>query len=277
MLAPFIRRVSARKKWIYNRLIADQIIRNAAVIIYTAEGERRETAELHFPTPSVVIPTGVDIRQFAILPARGRFRARFLGGDTGPLVLFLARLHAKKGLDILIQAMVSVIAKFPEARLAIVGPHDPKSLHEKVLQWIKEAGIEAQTVVPGAADPQMRVEAFADSDLYVLPSFEENFGLSVFEAMSSGLPVVVSDTLNYAAEIAASGAGLSVPRSAESFADGMIALLSDPERRRNMGACGRQLARKYSPEETGAKVKELTLSIVEGEPFPKDLAPVIPT
>jgi len=276
VLAPFMRKVSIRKKWLYNRLIADRIVRSASVIVYTAEGERKETAELGFRTPSVVIPTGLDTSEFASLPQRGRFRARFLNGDTGPLVLFLARLHAKKGLDILIQAMRSVIIEKPGARLAIVGPPDPDSFHDQVMQWIKGAGIESQTAVTGAADPAMRLEAFADADLYVLPSFEENFGLSAFEAMASGLPVVVSDTLNYAGEIAASGAGLAVARTPENFAFAISALLDDPKRRREMGICGLQLAQKYSPEETSVKVGKLVRSIVEGNPLPQDLLPLIP-
>ena len=165
----------------------------------------------------MIVPDGFNPDEFGTLPERGRFRERFLNGHEGPMVLFLARLHAKKGLDLLIQAMKSVIAERPDARLAIVGPPDPVSFNKRVLDWVKENGIEAQTVVPGVADREMRLEAFADADVYALPSYAENFGFSIFEAMACGVPVVVSANLNYAAEIARTGAGLAVPRTPGQF------------------------------------------------------------
>ena len=274
VLAPFQRSVSARKKWIYNKLFADRILHNAAVIFYSAEGEREEAAPLRLPTPSVIVPDGFNAEEFADLPARGLFRARFLNGHTGPLVLFLARLNAKKGLDLLIRAMGRVIAEKPDVRLAIVGPPDPPSFNREVLQWVKKNGIESQTSLPGMADPQMRLEAYADSDLFVLPSHAENFGNSIFEAMASGIPVVVSDTLNYAAEFAKSGAGLAVPRTAEDFFTAIMKLLDQPEARSEMGTCGRVCARRYSLEETGAKIAKTIESVLLRRPFPDDLVPM---
>jgi glycosyltransferase involved in cell wall biosynthesis len=274
VLAPIQRKIGVRKKYVYNQLLADRILRNASVLFYSAEGEREEAGSLGLHTPSVIVPDGFNPDEFATLPERGRFRKRFLNGHAGPLVLFLARLHAKKGLDLLIRAMRSVIAERPDARLAIVGPPDPVSFHKQVLRWVEENGIELQTVVPGVAGPEMRLEAFADADVYVLPSYAENFGFSVFEAMACGVPVVVSDTLNYAAEIAQSGAGLAVPRTPEQFSAAILNLLDWSDLRSQMGSCGRLLARKYSPEETGAKVETTVESILRRRPFPAELAPI---
>lgn len=274
VLAPVQRKISVGKKRVYNKLFADRILRHASVMFYSAQGEREEAASLGLHTPSVIVPDGFNADEFALLPERGRFRKRFLSGHEGPLVLFLARLHAKKGLEVLIQAMRSVIAERPDARLAIVGPPDPVSFNKQVLRWIKENGIEAQTVVPGVADREMRLEAFADADVYALPSYAENFGFSIFEAMACGVPVVVSADLNYAAEIARTGAGLAVPRTAEQFAQAILSLLGQPEMRRKMGSYGRLLARKYSLEETGAKVETTLESILRRFPFPPELAPM---
>jgi len=274
VLAPIQRKIGVGKKYVYNKLLADRILRNASVLFYSAEGEREEAGSLGLDTPSVIVPDGFNPDEFATLPVRGRFRKRFLNGHAGPLVLFLARLHAKKGVDLLIRAMRSVIAERPDARLAIVGPPDPVPFHKQVLRWVEENGIERQTVVPGVAGPEMRLEAFADADVYVLPSYAENFGFSVFEAMACAIPVVVSDTLNYAAEIAQSGAGLAVPRTPEQFSAAILNLLDRPDLRSQMGSCGRLLARKYSPEETGAKVETTVESILRRRPFPAELAPI---
>jgi glycosyltransferase involved in cell wall biosynthesis len=275
VLAPFQRQISTRKKWVYNKLFAKRILQNASVIFYSAEGEREEAAALGLRTPSVIVPDGFNADEFATLPPRGRFRARFLNGHKGPLIVFLARLHAKKGLDLLIKAMQRVITERPDARLAVVGPPDPVSFNKQVLQWVQENGIEPQTVLPGVADPKMRLEVFADADIYVLPSHAENFGFSVFEAMGCGVPVVVSETLNYAAEIARSGAGLALPRRPEKFSAAIIDLIDRPDIRREMGDCGRLFVRQYSLEQTGAKVAKTVESIVERRPFPADLAPMM--
>ena len=276
VLAPFQRRVSAGRKWIYNKLIANRVLQNASVIFYSAEGERVEAAPLRLKPPSVLVPDGFNPDQFAVLPERGKFRRRFFKGHNGPLVLFLARLNAKKGLDLLIKAMQIVIAERPEVRLAIIGPPDPVAFNSQVMEWIKECGIESKTVLTGMADQEMRLQAFTDSDVYVLPSHAENFGFTVFEAMACGLPVVVSDTLNFAPDFARSGAGFVLPRTPEAFSRAIIELIDKPELRHEMGACGKVLVCQYSPEETGAKVANAIESVLSKRPFPAELAPVVP-
>jgi glycosyltransferase involved in cell wall biosynthesis len=273
VLAPFQRRVGARHKWIYNKLFGDRIMKNASLILYSAEGERSETEALRLSPPSVIATEGFNPKEFANLPGRGRFRSRFFNGHGGPLVLFLARLNAKKGVDLLIQAMQRVIALRPDARLAIVGPPDPPAFNKLVMNWIHESGIGANTAVTGSANPQVRLEAYADADVYVLPSHAENFGFTIFEAMASGLPVVVSDTLNFAKDFVTGGAGFAIPRRAEDFADRILTLLNHPEMRREMGECGRKLARTYSWSETGAKVSKALESVVQHRPFPAELLP----
>jgi len=274
VLAPFQRQVSMRTKWLYNNLFADRILKNASVIFYSSEGERDETSVLGFRTSSVVIPDGFDAAGFSKLPDRGSFRARFLNGHTGPLVLFLARLNAKKGIDLLIQAMGRVLTERPEARLAIVGPPDPPSFNKQVLQWVRESGVESKTVLPGVADQTMRLEAYSDADIFVLPSHAENFGHSIFEAMACGIPVVVSETLNFATTFSEAGAGLALPRTSEAFSAAIIDLIDRPAVRREMGSRGRILARQYSLEETGAKVAKTAESILHHRHFPADLAPI---
>ena len=273
VLAPFQRTVSVRKKRIYDKLFANRILKNASVILYSAEGERNETKDMDLPSPSVIASEGFDARQFDVLPEKGRFRKQFLDGHSGPLVLFLARLNLKKGLDVAIRAMQRVIAERPDARLAIVGPPDPASFLAQVRTWLKESGIEAQTIMPGAADVQMRLEAYTDSDVYVLPSHAENFGFTIFEAMACGVPVVVSDCLNFSQEFVRGGAGFALPRQPQEFAGAILRLLNDAKLRDQMGSGGHDLARQYSWNETGVKVARALECIVDRRPFPSSLSP----
>ena len=255
VLAPFQRSVSTRKKAVYDRLFAKRILKNASMVIFTAAGEREEAEDLKLCAPSVVIPHGIDVDEFADLPPRGGFRSRFVSGHQGPLVLFLARLNAKKGLDLLIEAMRLVVAQRPMAKLAIAGPPDPPSFVDRVRKWVKASGIAENVVLTGPIDRAIRLEAFADSDVFALPSHAENFGFSIFEAMASRLPVVVSNTLNYAEEISRAGAGLAVPRTPERFAAAIVRLLDHSALRRKMGDRGVHLARKYSWDQCGLELE----------------------
>ena len=273
VLAPFQRSVSVKKKWLYDRFIGRRILDNASVLFFSARGEREEAAALGLKSRSVIVPDGIDVSAFAELPPKGRFRAQFFAGHKGDLVVFLARLNAKKGLDLLIQAMARVVAVRPQARLAIVGSPDPANFGRRVRDWVHESGIESNVVVTGPISHEAKLELLADADVFVLPSHAENFGFSVFEAMASYVPVVVSDTLNYGEEIARSGAGFSVPRDPQSFADAILRLLEQPALRQQMGRNGIQLARRYSWIETGAKVERTFESILQRRPFPADLLP----
>jgi glycosyltransferase involved in cell wall biosynthesis len=272
VLAPVQRRISSRKKRIYDSLITARLINGAAAIFFTARGERREVEGLGITAPSVVVPLGVPAREFAELPERGRFRARYLRGHSGPVLLFLARLNAKKGIDLLLKTMARVVAQRPDVLLAIVGPPDPPSYEEKVREWIRENHLETSAIIIGPVGPSDRLEAMADADIFVLPSEAENFGFSVFEAMASRVPVVVSDTLNYAEEIQNSGAGFSVPRDPDRFAEAILHLLDNPELRREMGKKGLEMALRFSSDATGGNVERVLNSVINALPLPADLA-----
>lgn len=140
-----------------------------------------------------------------------------------------------------------------------------------MLDWIRESGIESHVVLTGSVVGEAKLEVMADGDVFVLPSQAENFGFSVFEAMASRVPVVVSDTLNYAEEIARSGAGVAAQRDPESFAAAILRLLEDPALRQQMGANGLQLARRYDSAETGIRIERVFESILQHRPLPADL------
>ena len=131
--------------------------------------------------------------------------------------------------------------------------------------------MESQTVLTGVVDAPTRLEAFADADVFVLPSHAENFGFSIFEAMASRLPVVVSETVNYAGEIRNGEAGLTVPLDPERIADGILQLLDDPALRNRMGDNGVKLAKSYSWDINGDRVEHTVTSILCNRPLPAEL------
>lgn len=271
VLAPFQRRVSAGKKKAYDWIIARRMLNYASTIFYSAPGEREEARPLGLTSPSVIIPHGFDAQEYVQLPPRGQFRAKYLQGHSGPLVLFLSRLNAKKGLDILAQTFALVVRQMPEARLAIVGSGDPPKFETQVKGWLKECGIDYCAVMPGLMIGQEKLQAFADADVFVLPSYAENFGFAIFEAMASRIPVVVSDTLDYASELERYQAGFIVQRDPQEFAAAILKLLGDSSLRERMGQNGLRLAQTYSWERCGETVERTIRCILQGQPLPTDL------
>lgn len=271
VFAPIQRRISAGKKKIYDGLIARSIMDNASVLFYSAKGEREETNSLNFKAPSVIVPHGLNFADFVNLPPRGTFRSRYMAEHSGPLVLFLSRINQKKGLDILAHAFALLREKLPKARLAIVGSSDPPQFENQVINWIREAGISDYVVMTGLLVGEEKMQAFADADVFVLPSHAENFGFAVFEAMASRIPVVISDTLDYAKEVDLHQAGICVPRNPRSFADAIIRILTDKDLRQKLGQNGFNLARTYSWNTTGERVERTLKCILRGKPLPPDL------
>ncbi|MEA3641088.1 MAG: glycosyltransferase [Lamprobacter sp.] len=234
--------VSTGLKRLYERWFDFPNLNAAGAIHYTAEDERRLVAPLGLRAPSFVVPNGIDWAPFEHLPPRGAFRAQHALGDA-PVVLFLGRLHYKKGLDILIPAFAQVREALPDARLAIVGPSND-AYGDQVRGWVREQRLESAVVFVDFLSGADVVQAYVDADVFALPSYTENFGMTVVEAMACTCPVVISRHVNIHQEVAADGAGLVTDCDAGQVASAILDLLHDPERRQRMGEHGRRSARE---------------------------------
>jgi glycosyltransferase involved in cell wall biosynthesis len=273
VLAPVQRLVSPKKKAIYNRALARRILDSASILFYSAEGEREEARSLGLKAPSLVIPHGIEVREFENLPDSGLFRAKYLRGHRGPLVLYLGRLNIKKGLELLIDSMARVVSAMPDAKLAIAGAGHPPDFVQEVRRWIADARIEQSCVLTGILDDDDKRAALTDCDVFVLPSAAENFGFAMFEAMACRRAVVCSDTLNYAKEVSQRGAGFSVPRRAADLSAAILTLLQDPTRRIACGQNGRAMAADYSWGACGRRMEAALRASLTKQPFPAFLCP----
>jgi glycosyltransferase involved in cell wall biosynthesis len=272
VLSPFQRKVHWRRKWLYDRIIAWRILKEAKVLFFSAVGEREEVHHLNLTTPSVIIPHGIDMREYINLPPRGHFRNRYLGGHAGPMVLYLGRLNAKKGLDLLVEAMAKVFPKMPNVRLGIVGGADPPRFTHQLNKQLERLHITDRTILTGPLSGQEKLEAFADADVFVMPSHAENFSFAMFEAMASRIPVVISNTLNFAHDVERYSAGIIVDRDPISFANAIVHLLQETEdSRHQIGENGRNLAHNFSWEACAEKMEKTIQCILERKPLPAEL------
>lgn len=229
-------------KRLWERLFDLRNLHGASAIHFTTEDERERASFLKLRASSFVVPNGLDWSQYEVLPKEGVFRAR-VQAEGRPLVLFLGRLHFKKGLDLLIPAIARVRTEYPDALLAIVGP-DNEGYGEKVRTWVRERNLENCVRFVEHLDGEAVREAYVDADVFVLPSYTENFGMTVAESLACGTPVVISDQVNIHQEVAASGAGLVTRCDVAEIAEAIGALLKDGWRRQAMGEAGRALVKR---------------------------------
>lgn len=230
-------------KRLYERCFDLPNLHHASAIHYTAREEAERAAFLKLRAPSVIVPNGIDWQPYETLPAAGAFR-HTIGLDAAtPLVLFLGRINFKKGLDLLVPAFAEVVKTLPDARLSIVGP-DNEGYGKKVRGWCREHNIEDKVIFVDHLEPERVREAYVDADVFALPSYTENFGMTVVEAMACACPVVISDQVNIWREIDEAGAGVVVPLDIARIADAIKMLLLGKEKAGVMGTRGRQAAKE---------------------------------
>lgn len=233
MLDPWSLDNSRWKKKLYMAWRLRANLDRAAAIHYTTEAERAGAATLNIPAPSIVEPNGLDLSEFEHLPSRGSFRQHHPAIDGRKMVLFLGRVHPKKGLHLLIPAFART--KSTDAVLVIVGPSEPE-YHATLTRLIAEHRLGDRVLLLDILRGQRRIEAMVDADLFILPSRQENFGIAVVEALAAGCPVVVSEHVDLWPEICAAGVGDVVKLELDQIAAGIDRWLMDNSLRRQAAA-----------------------------------------
>ncbi len=252
MLNDWAMRFRAYKKVPYWYMVERRTVQRAAWIHFATEEEQRQAQTWVAGKKSKVIPIGLDLQEFAALPPRGAFRDRQGIPRDVPLVAFLGRVHRIKGLDVLLQALVRVKAEVPEVILAIAGPDEDG--HTRRLQRLAQSlGIEEHVCWLGAIEEQVKHHFLVDTDVFVLPSFSENFGLAAVEAMAFGCPVILGRGVNIARQVEAYGAGLVVSTEPEALATVIVHALRNQEDRQAMGRGGRRLVAEWYDGEAVAR------------------------
>jgi glycosyltransferase involved in cell wall biosynthesis len=251
-LDPWHRRRHRFRKAFYNTLIERRNLNGAAAIHYTAEEERELARPLGITAPAAVIPPGIDTDEFDKLPPRDAFRRQYPELADKRLVVFLGRLTPKKGLDLLIGAFASVVREFGDAHLVIAGPDD-EGYGSLVRRLLQEAGLLDKATILAMVQGEQKLALLADTDVWVLPSYAENFGVAAVEAMACGLPVVLTDRINIHHQVTAAGAGLVVPCRADAVALAIRRILADPALARRLSAGARHLVQSQFTWATAAR------------------------
>ena len=224
----FTHRRALAKRW-YFAAIDRPNLQRASGIHFTTAAERDEANwhGLDFAGRSYIVPP----------PWRGGRPAprTTAGGET---VLFLSRIHPKKGLDVLLRAWPAVRERRPAARLVVAGTGEPGY----VAEMDKLSGGEARGVhFTGFVAGEAKAACLASADVFVLPSHHENFGIAVLEAVAAGLPVVLSPGVQLAPWVEARGVGRVVEQEPAALAAAIVAALGDGALRARVARCGADL------------------------------------
>jgi glycosyltransferase involved in cell wall biosynthesis len=258
MLDPNSVRRKRLKKWFYAKLLEGPNLRHASGLIFTHLEEERLARETMDGLPrGWIVPLAADEPPeteksklaeefFAHHPELSGYR----------IILFLGRIHPKKGLDLLIPAFAEVARRLPDVRLILVGPGEPHYL-EKLARLVNQCGAANRVSFLGPVVGSEKWRAYAAATLFALPSHQENFAISVVEAMSVGTPVLISHCVNIWPEVEAANAGVISILDTTEIIDNLLKVVGNAEFSDILGINGKAFScRTYHWDRTADSIEK---------------------
>jgi glycosyltransferase involved in cell wall biosynthesis len=250
MLEPWALNTGKWKKKLALVLFQRKDLENAVCVHATARSEAENIRQLGFKNPIAVIPNGIDIKEFPLKNGKRKKEKQ--------TILFLSRIHPKKGIELLIEAW----QKLDETvkvnwQIEIAGNGD-SSYIESLQRIITAKDLEKEIRIIGPQFGEAKLKAYQQADLFVLPTYSENFGIVVAEALACGVPVITTKGAPWE-ELNTWKAGWWIDIGVESLTKALkqAMQLNDTERQQ-MGMNGRILVEEnYSIESVAQKMIEL--------------------
>lgn len=245
MLDPWFKRaypLKHLKKWLYWPWAEYRVLRDARAVIFTCEEERllaRKSFWLYRCIEEVTaFGTSAPPADAASIVEYFLSKYPHLRGKRQ--VLYLSRIHEKKGCDLLIEAFAKVASGDPDLHLVIAGP-DQTGWVTKLKQQAQRLGVAGRITWPGMLQGSDKWGAFYSAEVFCLPSHQENFGIVVAEALACGKPVLISNKVNIWREIEADGAGIVMDDTLQGTAGALQNWLKmAPETKENVQQSARQ-------------------------------------
>ncbi|WP_416670362.1 hormogonium polysaccharide biosynthesis glycosyltransferase HpsP [Egbenema bharatensis] len=238
-------------KQIYAALFERANIAGAAALHFTSDQEAKVSDRFGALTRDLILPLGVSIP--TPLPLSAHCNAPLplsvrtnCDSSLPPKLLFMSRIDPKKGLDLLLPALEQLLSEGLQFKFILAGgnpqdPHYEKQIHDR----IQSSPLKDSTTITGFVSGDAKTELLRSADLFVLPSYYENFGIAVAEAMASGIPVVVSDQVHIWQEIQQAEAGWICNCDRTSLTNQLRVALQSAEERQRRGANARTHALEH--------------------------------
>jgi len=238
-LDPWLFRYSRLKKFLWWRLWERSYFQGAAAIVANTQADRERIASMGLTNRIEVINNGVNLSDFEESVSREELESHWGMLKGKRWLLFIGRLHHKKGLDLLIPSFARVSRQFPDHVLIIAGI-DEGGYENTVHQMVKEFGLTGKVIFTGPVYGATKVRLLKEADVFVLTSYSEGQPMAVIEALGCGVPVLITTPCNVP-EVAEAGAGFVVPASIESIVPALTDILREDRLREDMGKRARNL------------------------------------
>jgi glycosyltransferase involved in cell wall biosynthesis len=269
MLDPWFKRrfpLKHAKKWLYWPWADYRVLRDARAVLFTCEEEKLLAPVSFALYRAHPVVTGLGTSIPAQDANAADFLARYPELRGKRLLLFMGRLHPKKGCDLLLEAFAATLAEDPAWRLIFAGP-DEVQWQSALAERAVALGIANRIVWTGMLRDAQKWGALAAAEVFALPSHQENFGIAVAEALACGVPVLISRAVNIWREIEAAHAGLVAPDTLEGTISLLHQWLQLPQlerdaMRRHARRCFQQ---HFDIEQSAARLLE-TIEATAGDP-----------
>lgn len=239
---PYQRRQSRLKKWVYNALVGRAILKNASYVIFAAESEADRASDITRPDQRVVVPLGAVLPPE--MPMVGEIATRISSTDREKVVLFLGRLAHKKRPDLLIQAWARVDR--PDGALLVMAGPDDNWTASDLAAIAERLGVASSVVFTGLVSGPQKTWLYSRSGIFALPSENENFGISLGEAMLGGCHVVCSDSVASSSFLTLANSGMILTDMTEhSLAEALESALADPAEQKLSGERAQMIAAEH--------------------------------
>lgn len=229
-------------KNLYATLLERPNLAGAAAVHFTSDQEAKISDRFGTLTQDLVIPLGVTLPKITQPIA---IREKFgIPGDR-PLLLFMSRIDPKKGLNLLIPAL-ETLAKEQDFQFVLAGanPQDPE-FETKIRDRIQQSNLGDRTTLTGFVSGSEKTALLQAADLFVLPSYYENFGIAVAESMAAATPVVISDQVHIWQDVQQAQAGWVTSCDVEALTNTLRTALSNRSEQQRRGKCAQEYAEKY--------------------------------
>jgi poly(glycerol-phosphate) alpha-glucosyltransferase len=246
MLEPWALKNSFWKKQLAGRLFENENLRAAGCLHALGTAEAENFRRYGLRNPIAIIPNGIELSELYPLPDADVITERFPELKDRRRILFLSRLHPKKGLGNLFKAWRCLSTDFRDWCVLIGGSGQP-AYEQELRSLVKDFGLEKSIYFLGPIYGEDKKLALAAADGFVLPSFSEGFSVAILEAAAAGLPVLLTRECNFP-ELASAGGGIETSTELEGIEAGLRQMLALSEEQRNeMGRRGMELVqRSYS-------------------------------
>lgn len=235
----------------------------ASAIQFSSNLEKKNAKKFISDFNSIIVPEGIAIPVTNKKKKSLKYKHRFKKSNLNQInIIYLGRFHEKKGLFLLIRGFSYIASKFPKAKLILAGSGD-SNYTKKVNDLIIKKNLGSQVSVTGFLDEIDKISLLNSADIFVLPSYGENFGLSVVEAMSYSIPVIISNKVGIFEAVKNADAGLIIRCNARSVATGIESLTRDKSLRYRYGKNARKLAhQKYNINNMGQIMSASYMNVV---------------